>query len=61
VIEAHYLYGVDYDNIEIVIHPQSIVHSMIETADSSVLAQVGWGGSNEACVVHGGSSGLSTS
>jgi 1-deoxy-D-xylulose-5-phosphate reductoisomerase len=40
VIEAHYLYGVDYDNIEIVIHPQSIVHSMIETADSSVLAQV---------------------
>jgi hypothetical protein len=41
VIEAHYLYGVDYDNIEIVIHPQSIVHSMIETADSSVLAQVG--------------------
>eukprot|EP00882_Tetradesmus_deserticola_P014851 GHRQ01015804.1.p1 GENE.GHRQ01015804.1~~GHRQ01015804.1.p1 ORF type:complete len:440 (+),score=184.76 GHRQ01015804.1:98-1417(+) len=42
VIEAHYLYGVDYDNIEIVIHPQSIVHSMIETADSSVLAQLGW-------------------
>jgi 1-deoxy-D-xylulose-5-phosphate reductoisomerase len=42
VIEAHYLYGVDYDNIEIVIHPQSIIHSMIETADSSVLAQLGW-------------------
>lgn len=41
VIEAHYLYGVDYDDIEIVIHPQSIIHSMIETADSSVLAQVG--------------------
>jgi 1-deoxy-D-xylulose-5-phosphate reductoisomerase len=40
VIEAHYLYGVDYDDIDIVIHPQSIVHSMIETADSSVLAQV---------------------
>jgi hypothetical protein len=40
VIEAHYLYGVDYDNIEIVIHPQSIIHSMVETADSSVLAQV---------------------
>jgi hypothetical protein len=40
VIEAHYLYGVDYDDIEIVIHPQSIIHSMIETADSSVLAQV---------------------
>ncbi|KAF8060091.1 hypothetical protein HT031_005030 [Scenedesmus sp. PABB004] len=42
VIEAHYLYGVSYDDIEIVIHPQSIVHSMIETADSSVLAQLGW-------------------
>jgi len=42
VIEAHYLYGVDYDNIEIVIHPQSIIHSMVETADSSVLAQLGW-------------------
>nr|AAT47184.1 1-deoxy-D-xylulose-5-phosphate reductoisomerase [Taxus cuspidata] len=42
VIEAHYLYGVDYDNIEIVIHPQSIIHSMVETQDSSVLAQLGW-------------------
>lgn len=31
VIEAHYLFGVDYDNIEIVIHPQSIIHSMVET------------------------------
>jgi 1-deoxy-D-xylulose-5-phosphate reductoisomerase len=42
VIEAHYLYGTDYDDIEIVIHPQSIIHSMVETADSSVLAQLGW-------------------
>ena len=42
VIEAHYLYGVDYDHIEIVIHPQSIIHSMVELADSSVLAQLGW-------------------
>ena len=42
VIEAHYLYGASYDNIEIVIHPQSIIHSMVETADSSVLAQLGW-------------------
>jgi 1-deoxy-D-xylulose-5-phosphate reductoisomerase len=42
VIEAHYLYGTSYDNIEIVIHPQSIIHSMVETADSSVLAQLGW-------------------
>ena len=42
VIEAHYLFGIDYDYIEIVIHPQSIIHSMIELADSSVLAQLGW-------------------
>ncbi len=42
VIEAHYLFGLDYDQIEIVIHPQSIIHSMIELADSSVLAQLGW-------------------
>ena len=42
VIEAHYLFGLDYDHIEIVIHPQSIIHSMIELADSSVLAQLGW-------------------
>ena len=42
VIEAHYLYGTSYDDIEIVIHPQSIIHSMVETADSSVLAQLGW-------------------
>ena len=40
VIEAHYLFGVEYDNIDIVIHPQSIIHSMVETADASVLAQV---------------------
>jgi len=43
VIEAHYLFGVDYDNIDIVIHPQSIIHSMVETQDSSVLAQVSSG------------------
>ena len=42
VIEAHYLFGLDYEHIEIVIHPQSIIHSMIELADSSVLAQLGW-------------------
>ena len=42
VIEAHYLFGLDYDHIEIVIHPQSIIHSMIELTDSSVLAQLGW-------------------
>ncbi|MEB3302865.1 MAG: 1-deoxy-D-xylulose-5-phosphate reductoisomerase [Cyanobacteriota bacterium] len=42
VIEAHYLFGLDYDHIEIMIHPQSIIHSMVELADSSVLAQLGW-------------------
>tara|TARA_B100000700_G_C15051724_1_gene860622 strand:- start:1031 stop:2245 length:1215 start_codon:yes stop_codon:yes gene_type:complete len=42
VIEAHYLFGLDYNDIEIVIHPQSIIHSMIELNDSSILAQLGW-------------------
>jgi 1-deoxy-D-xylulose-5-phosphate reductoisomerase len=42
VIEAHYLFGLDYDDIEIVIHPQSIIHSLIELSDTSVLAQLGW-------------------
>ncbi|AFY75715.1 MAG: 1-deoxy-D-xylulose-5-phosphate reductoisomerase [Hydrococcus sp. C42_A2020_068] len=42
VIEAHFLFGIDYDNIDIVIHPQSIVHSLIELQDTSVLAQLGW-------------------
>ncbi|NJM64740.1 MAG: 1-deoxy-D-xylulose-5-phosphate reductoisomerase [Acaryochloris sp. RU_4_1] len=42
VIEAHYLFGVDYEHIDIVIHPQSIIHSLIELQDTSVLAQLGW-------------------
>ena len=42
VIEAHYLFGADYDQIAIVIHPQSIIHSLIELQDTSVLAQLGW-------------------
>ena len=42
VIEAHYLFGVEYDQIAIVIHPQSIIHSLIELEDTSVLAQLGW-------------------
>lgn len=40
VIEAHYLFGVDYDKIEVVVHPESIVHSMIELKDSSIIAQL---------------------
>ena len=42
VIEAHYLFGKDYNDIDIVIHPQSIIHSLIELQDTSVLAQLGW-------------------
>jgi 1-deoxy-D-xylulose-5-phosphate reductoisomerase len=42
VIEAHYLFGISYDQIEIVIHPQSVIHSLIELQDTSVLAQLGW-------------------
>ena len=42
VIEAHFLFGMDYDHIDIVIHPQSIIHSLIELHDTSVLAQLGW-------------------
>jgi len=42
VIEAHYLFGASYDDIDIVIHPQSIVHSMVETQDTSCIAQLGW-------------------
>ena len=42
VIEAHYLFGLDYDRIDIVIHPQSIIHSLIEVQDTSMLAQLGW-------------------
>jgi len=42
VIEAHYLFGASYDDIDIVVHPQSIVHSAIETSDTSVIAQLGW-------------------
>lgn len=42
VIEAHFLFGVDYEHIDIVIHPQSIIHSLIELQDTSVLAQLGW-------------------
>ncbi len=42
VIEAHFLFGLEYDRIDIVIHPQSIIHSLIELQDTSVLAQLGW-------------------
>lgn len=41
VIEAHWLFGVDYERIKVVVHPQSIVHSMIEMIDGTILAQLG--------------------
>lgn len=41
VIEAHHLFNMDYDRIEVVVHPQSIVHSAIEHKDGSVIAQLG--------------------
>ncbi|WP_460496251.1 1-deoxy-D-xylulose-5-phosphate reductoisomerase [Glycomyces tarimensis] len=39
VIEAHELFGVDYDDIDVVVHPQSVIHSMVEFADGSTIAQ----------------------
>jgi 1-deoxy-D-xylulose-5-phosphate reductoisomerase len=42
VIEAHFLFGIGYDRIAAVVHPQSIIHSMVEFVDGSVLAQMGF-------------------
>ena len=41
VIEAHFLFALPYEKIEVVVHPQSVVHSMVEFVDGSVLAQMG--------------------
>jgi 1-deoxy-D-xylulose-5-phosphate reductoisomerase len=41
VIEAHWLFGARADQIEVVIHPQSVVHSMVELTDGSIIAQLG--------------------
>jgi 1-deoxy-D-xylulose-5-phosphate reductoisomerase len=41
VIEAHWLFGVRADQIDVVVHPQSVVHSMVEFVDGSILAQLG--------------------
>ncbi len=41
VIEAHWLFGVEVDRIEVLIHPESIVHSLVEFVDGSVIAQLG--------------------
>ncbi|MDX2193064.1 MAG: 1-deoxy-D-xylulose-5-phosphate reductoisomerase [Gemmatimonadales bacterium] len=42
LIEAHFLFGLGYDQLDAVVHPQSIVHALVEFADRSVLAQVGF-------------------
>ena len=39
VIEAHLLFGIEFENIEVVVHPQSVVHSMVEFIDGSTVAQ----------------------
>ncbi|HEX5631522.1 MAG TPA: 1-deoxy-D-xylulose-5-phosphate reductoisomerase, partial [Acidimicrobiia bacterium] len=41
VIEAHHLFGFDYDRIEVVVHPQSVVHGLIEMSDGALLAHLG--------------------
>lgn len=41
IIEAHWLFGVSYEKIDVVIHPQSIVHSLVEFCDGSIIAQLG--------------------
>ncbi len=42
VIEAHHLFGLPYDRVEVVVHPQSIIHALVEMADGSVLGQLGF-------------------
>ena len=42
VIEARWLFNIDVDSIEVVVHPQSIIHSMVRFMDGSVLGQLGW-------------------
>ena len=41
MIEAHFLFDVGYEDIQVVIHPQSIIHSMVQYGDGSILAQLG--------------------
>lgn len=41
VIEAHWLFNCDYDNIQVLVHPESIIHSMVEYTDGSIIAQLG--------------------
>lgn len=41
MIEAHELFNLPYDKISVVVHPQSIIHSMVEYRDGSIIAQMG--------------------
>ena len=41
VIEAHHLFNLPYEKIEVVVHPESIVHSAVEFKDGSIVAQIG--------------------
>ena len=41
VIEAHFLFNCPYENIQVVVHPQSMIHSMVEYKDNSIIAQIG--------------------
>jgi 1-deoxy-D-xylulose-5-phosphate reductoisomerase len=42
VIEAHFLFGLEYPQVEVVVHPQSVVHAFVEFVDGSVLSQLGF-------------------
>ncbi|MDP7179892.1 MAG: 1-deoxy-D-xylulose-5-phosphate reductoisomerase [Candidatus Woesearchaeota archaeon] len=42
VIEAHHLYNIPYEQIEVIIHPESIIHSLVEFQDTSIIAQLGY-------------------
>jgi 1-deoxy-D-xylulose-5-phosphate reductoisomerase len=42
VIEAHYLFGIPYEQIDVVVHPQSIIHSLIQLCDGATLAHLGY-------------------
>ena len=41
VIEAHHLFGLDFDDIHVVVHPRSIVHAFVETIDGAILSHMG--------------------
>ena len=41
-IEAKWLFDVDIDQVKVIVHPQSVIHSMVKFQDGSVLGQLGW-------------------